>query len=94
MRLYADNTLRISGAAMAKIVVTLSGSKDQKARYTTFSPSTGKLDPAQATGDTTITWVGNATDVTFTVGHNADFGDGAGKRGQIRFTKIEIFPAK
>ncbi len=93
VRLYAKNQLTIKGAKFSKVVVTLSN--DAKYRYTTFTPSAGKLDPAQAEGDTTITWVGDATEVTFTVGDKATMGsDGATKAGQIRFSKIEIYPAE
>lgn len=91
MRLYAKNTLTIKGGKMAKIVFTLGS---VKTRYTTFAPNTGALNPAQAEGDTTITWVGDASEVTFTVGDSALYGAEAGKPGQIRFTSIEIYPAE
>ncbi|MDE5628864.1 MAG: hypothetical protein K2I69_04815 [Muribaculaceae bacterium] len=91
MRLYAKNSLQIQGGRMTKIVFTLGS---VTTRYTTFTPSTGTLSPAQAEGDTTITWVGDATDVTFTVGDTALYGAEAGKPGQIRFTKIEITAAE
>lgn len=90
IRLYADNTFKISGKKMNKIIVTLSS--DAKNRYTTFTPSTGAITPAQAAGDTQIVWEGNASEVTFTVGHDAVLGtDGAGARGQIRFTQLTIY---
>ena len=64
---------------------------DASFRYTDFTPSTGKLEPAQEAGDTEITWVGDAKEVTFTVGDFATMGtDGDSKNGQIRFTKISI----
>lgn len=88
MRLYADNTLTISGKKMTKITFTLASNP----QYTTFTPSTGALNPAQAEGDTTITWVGDAEEVIFTVGHDS-FADAA-KRGQIRFTEIVIQSAE
>ncbi|MDE6574187.1 MAG: OB-fold nucleic acid binding domain-containing protein, partial [Muribaculaceae bacterium] len=91
MRLYAKNSLQIQGGRMTKIVFTLGS---VKTRYTSFTPSTGAIEPAQAEGDTTITWVGDATDVTFTVGDTALYGAEAGKPGQIRFTKIEITAAE
>ncbi len=93
IRLYADNTMEISGSRMTKIVITLA--KDASGRYTTLTPSTGKMEPAQAAGDTSCTWVGDATSVTFTVGHDATLGtDGPSKRGQVRFTALQITPAK
>lgn len=92
IRIYANNTMKISGAAMSKIVITLA--KDAGYRYTDLTPSTGKLEPAQAKDDKTITWVGNASEVTFTVGAIATLGSENTKPGQIRFTSIEIFPSK
>lgn len=93
VRLYADNTMEISGGRMTTITFTLTS--DNAARYTTITPSTGTITPAQATGDTTVTWVGDATSVTFTVGHDATLGsDGPSKRGQFRFTNVAITPAK
>ncbi len=90
IRLYAQGTLTISGDdAISKIVITLAS--DASFRYTDFTPSTGKLEPAQEAGDTEITWVGDAKEVTFTVGDFATMGtDGDSKNGQIRFTKISI----
>lgn len=90
IRLYADNTMAISGKKMNKIVFTLAS--DAKFRYTTLTPSTGKINPAQTADDTEITWEGSASEVTFTVGHDATLGsDGPEKRGQVRFTAIKIW---
>ena len=95
MRLYADNTIEIKGAGkIAKIVFTINA-ESCKERYTTITPSAGKIEPEQAAGDTSATWVGDADAVTFTIGHDATLGTaGASKRGQFHFTKIEIYPAK
>ncbi len=93
IRLYADNTMQVSGGRMTKIVFTLAS--DAGYRYTEMTPSTGAISPAQAEGDTSFTWVGDASSVTFTVGHDATLGsDGADKRGQIRFTQLEITAAE
>lgn len=94
VRLYADSQLGISyNGKIAKIVFEIASTN--KAQYTTFTPNTGALNPAQATGDTSVTWVGDATSVTFTVGHDATLGsDGPAKRGQIHISKILIYPAK
>jgi len=88
VRMYAGNTLTISGAGLKTIKFTLSS--DAKYRYTTFTPTTGAFSPAQATGDTECTWVGNADTVTFTVGDNASLGTESDQKGQFRFVKIEI----
>lgn len=93
VRLYADNTIEISGGRMAKIVFKLANT--MKYRYTTVTPSTGTISPAQAEGDTEFTWVGDAEKVTFTVGHDATLGsDGPEKRGQIHFSGLDIYQAK
>ncbi len=93
MRLYADNELTISGGNISKIVFEIASTNSY--RYTTFTPDTGALNPAQAVGDTSVTWEGNASSITFTVGHDADLGsDGSSKRGQIHISKIYIYPAK
>lgn len=91
IRLYANNTLNIKGAAIAKIVFTLNTATGAK-RYATFSPSTGNVGE-QASGDTSITWTGNSSDITFTVGATS-IGTEAGKPGQVHINKIEIYPAK
>lgn len=89
LRLYAKNTLTISGKEIEKIVFTLAD--DAKYRYTTFTPSVGAM-ATQAKGDTEMTWTGDASSITFTVGEKATLGeDGDTKAGQIRISKIEIF---
>lgn len=93
VRAYADNTVTVSGAKIAKIVFSIN-TDTGTARYTTFTPSTGSVGKQQA-GDTSITWTGSATSVTFTVGHDATLGsDGASKRGQVHINGIEIYPAE
>lgn len=93
LRVYANNTVNIKGAAMGKIVFTLNTSTGAR-RYTAFTPSTGKLDPAQASGDASITWTGNSGDVTFTVGATTTLGTESGKPGQVHISAIEIYPVK
>lgn len=89
LRLYAKNDLTISGKEIEKIVFTLAD--DAKYRYTTFTPSVGTM-ATQAKGDTEMTWTGDASSITFTVGEKATLGeDGDTKAGQIRISKIEIF---
>lgn len=94
IRLYADNSITIAGPKMAKIVFNINTATGSK-RYTTMTPSTGKIDPAQASGDSNVTWTGSADSVKFTIGHDATLGsDGASKRGQIHLLSVEIYPAK
>lgn len=93
VRAYADNTVTVTGPAAAKIVFSINTSTGA-ARYTTFTPSTGSVGTQKA-GDSSVTWTGNATSVTFTVGHDATLGsDGASKRGQMHINGIKIYPAK
>ena len=92
VRAYAKNTISVTGPNAAKIVFTIAA--DNSYRYTTLTPTSGKMDPAQAVGDTTATWVGDSADITFTVGDLATLGSENTKPGQFRFTKIEIYKAK
>ncbi|MCM1532799.1 MAG: DUF6359 domain-containing protein [Ruminococcus flavefaciens] len=92
IRLYAKNSMTISGDKMKSIVIVLS--KDASYRYTTVTANTGTI-AKQAEGDTQIVWTGDASSVTFTVGDNATLGsDGATKAGQIRFTELQIEKAE
>ena len=92
IRTYASNTMAFSGAKMSKIVFTIN-TGSMKYRYTDIIPSTGTITPAQAAGDTTVTWVGDASEVTFTVGALGVYGSEPEKPGQFHFTKIEVYPA-
>ena len=90
VRLYAKNTLTITNSAgnMTKIVFTIS--TQGKRRLTEVSVSTGTI-ATQAAGDETVTWTGNAAEVTFTVGEKAVYGsDGAEKAGQFDFSSLVI----
>ena len=86
-----NNTLNIKGGAIAKIVFSINTATGSK-RYAILNPSTGSVGE-QASGDTSISWTGNATDITFTVGATS-IGTEAGKPGQVHINKIEIYPAK
>ncbi|MDE6612147.1 MAG: hypothetical protein K2K22_06255 [Muribaculaceae bacterium] len=88
-RLYAGNTISIAGSGLKSITFNLSS--DAHFRYTTVECSTGSISPAQAKGDTSFTWIGDASEVSFTVGEQATLGDdGDSKKGQIRFTSLNI----
>lgn len=93
LRIYAKGSLTISGPKMAKIVFTINDATNGK-RYCEFTPSTGKIDPAQATGDKTVTWTGDATEVTFTVADLGTLGSEPASPGQIHIRTIQIIPAK
>lgn len=90
LRLYADNTLSISGEKITKVVVALASTGSK--RYTTFTPNVGALTTAQAAGDTEITWAGDASSVVFTVGAKATMGtDGESKAGQVHISEITVY---
>lgn len=90
LRLYAKNTLTLTSnnGAMTEIVFNIStqGLKRQ-ADITVSAGSITSYDMDNAK----VTWTGNATEVTFTVGDKATHGsDGATKAGQFDFTSIDI----
>ncbi len=90
VRLYAKNTFTINNSAgnMTKIVFTISA--QGKRRLTEVTASTGTI-ATQAAGDETVTWTGNAAEVTFTVGEKAVYGsDGGEKAGQFDFSSLVI----
>lgn len=70
LRLYASNTITVSGANISKISIAFS--KQGQKEYATLSASTGSLaSGGTSTSDTDVkvdTWTGNATSVTFTLG--------------------------
>lgn len=87
-RLYAKNTLTIKAESgnMTKIVFNIS--TQGKKRLAPITASTGTI-ASQASGDETVTWTGNANEVTFTVGEKANYGsDGADKAGQFDFSSV------
>lgn len=87
-RFYAGNTLTISCEnEMSQIVFNIStqGLK----RLAPISASTGEI-ATQTLGDQTVTWTGNATSVTFTVGAKSDYGTDDNKAGQLDFTSVDI----
>jgi len=87
-RYYAGNTLTISCEnEMSQIVFNIStqGLK----RLAPITASTGEI-ATQTLGDQTVTWTGNATSVTFTVGAKSDYGTDDNKAGQLDFTSVDI----
>ena len=85
VRLYAKNTLTITNSAgnMTKIVFNIS--TQGKTRLAEVTASTGTI-ATQAVGDEIVTWVGDASEVTFTVGDRAEYGsDGREKAGRLVF---------
>lgn len=92
VRAYAKNTLTIesSGKAMLKVVFNISA--QGKKRLAPITASEGTI-AEQSSGDGTVTWTGNATKVSFTVGEKAEYGsEGNSKAGQFDFDSIVVTP--
>ena len=92
LRVYAKGKVTISNSVenITKIVfnVSTAGLK----RLAPITASTGTI-ASQASGDTKVTWTGNASEVVFTVGEHADYGsEDASKAGQLCFTSIDVAP--
>lgn len=92
VRVYAKGTVTlIAPKAMGTIVFNLSA--QGKKRLAPITASVGTI-ATQASGDATVTWTGDATEVTFTVGDNANYGsEGATKAGQLCFGTITVTTA-
>lgn len=92
LRVYAKGLITISNSKenITKIVFNLSAQGLK--RLAPVTASTGTI-ATQASGDNTVTWTGNASSVTFTVGEKADFGsEGDTKAGQLCFASIDVAP--
>ena len=89
LRYYAKNSLTISSTSIiTQIVFTLS--EQGLKRLAPITANVGSI-ATQKAGDKTVTWTGNATSVTFTVGEKADYGsDGSGKAGQLCVSSLAI----
>ena len=88
VRVYAKGTVTlIAPKAMGTIVFNLSA--QGKKRLAPITASVGTI-ATQASGDATVTWTGDATEVTFTVGDNAEFGSENTKAGQLCFGTFTV----
>ena len=82
LRLYADNTLRIeclSGETITAVTFVIGGNGHYK--LADLTPSSGQMGKPYIGKDATNTfreyrlfWTGNTADVTFTVGHECQYG--------------------
>lgn len=82
LRLYADNTLRIeslSGKTITAVTFVIGGNGHYK--LANLTPSNGAMqepylgkDASGAFREYRLFWNGNTTDVTFTVGHECEYG--------------------
>ncbi len=89
VRVYAKGTVKITSANgnMTKAVFNIS--TQGKKRLTDVTPSEGSC--AVDTDAWTVTWTGDASEVTFTVGDKSTYGtDGDTKAGQFDFVSVDI----
>ena len=90
LRLYADNTLRIeslSGDKITGITFVIGGNGHYK--LANLTPSKGAMgepylgkDPSGSFKEYRLFWSGNTSDVTFTVGHECEFGSDCADQGK------------
>lgn len=89
LRVYANGSVKVSNTtAMKKLVFTVSA--QGKKRLTDLTPTTGSvtIDAANAL----VTWTGDATEVSFTVGEKATYGtDGSSKAGQFCVDDVTVY---
>ena len=87
IRICAKGSITISNTTnITKIVFNVS--TQGKTRLAPITASVGSI-ATQASGDETVTWIGEAKFVTFIVGDKAEYGsDGNTKAGQLCFTTI------
>lgn len=88
-RVYAKGTVNVvtKDENMTQVVFGLSAQGVK--RLTKITASVGEVVVSAETK--TVTWTGDAKDVTFTVGEKAEFGsDGAAKAGQLCFDNITV----
>ena len=92
VRIYAKGTVTLT-APKALNTIVFNISTQGKKRLAPITASVGTI-ATQASGDATVTWTGDATEVTFTVGDNANYGsEGATKAGQLCFGTIIVTSA-
>ena len=89
-RIYAKGTLTVSSttATIKKVVFNLSA--QGKKRLAPITSDNGTI-ATQNIGDETVTWTGETSEFTLTVGEKADYGsDGSEKAGQLCFESVDV----
>ena len=89
-RLYADNTLRIEslkGGKISAITFVIGGNGHYK--LAELTPSSGEMgtpylgkDPTDSFREYKLFWTGNTEDITFTVGHECEYGVDCAEQGK------------
>lgn len=89
-RVYAKGSITItasSGITIEEVVYNISNQGLK--RLAPITVNTGEIQ-TQTKGDKTVTWTGNSSNVSFTVGEKADFGTENTKAGQLCFSSVKI----
>ena len=88
VRVYAAGSLTLTAPkAMSTVVFKLSS--QGKSRLPLITASVGTI-ATQAKGDAVVTWTGDASEVTFTVGAKAEFGSNSADAGQFCFPTFDV----
>ena len=90
-RAYAKATVTVKNTKNVNIETLVFDLSEQGLkRLAPITASVGTI-ATQAKGDNTVSWSGEATEVTFTVGDKSTYGsDGADKAGQLCFNDIKV----
>ncbi len=88
-RIYAKGSITISSAVGNMKSIVFNISTQGLKRLAPITADKGTI-AAQASGDKTVTWTGDATSVTLTVGDKADYGTESSKAGQLCFTDFVV----
>lgn len=89
-RIYAKGTATVKCATdqiITKIVFNLSS--QGKTRLPAITASTGTI-ATQAKGDATVTWTGEASEISFTVGDKSIYGSSTSNAGQFCFSTFKV----
>lgn len=89
-RLYADNTLRIESLKSGKIsAITFVIGGNGHYKLAQLTPSAGAMgtpylgkDPTDSFREYKLFWIGNTEDITFTVGHECEYGIDCAEQGK------------
>lgn len=89
LRIYAKGTITITSTVDNMTSIVFNISAQGKKRLAPITADKGTI-ATQASGDATVTWTGDASTVTFTVGDKADYGTESSKAGQLCFTDFTV----
>ena len=90
LRLYASNTLQVTTTSGTITQMVVMVSENGRGRLAEITADGGTI-AQQSVGDETVTWTGNASSVTLTVGEKSVYGtDGDSNAGQLRIAGIVL----